>query len=125
MIYDSKHRIYTDNGISFFGLANLESIGLIRFDTARLFTKRTVLLIPPYAPGILAERAMDQVPVFYYGQRVTVELPQKEDPALIVGTVILTEPGQQLASVCDAHHVDGFIDYVKEKWKSFGYKIKP
>jgi hypothetical protein len=38
--------------------------------------------------------------------------------------VLLTQAGQQLAPICGAQPRDGFVDYVKEKWKSLGYKIE-
>jgi len=124
LIYDIRHSIYKENGISFFGLSNLESIGLIRYDNAG-FAKTTVLLMPSDTTGRTTEEAMHQVPTRYYGQSIVLELPQDADPALRIGTVMLTEPGEQLASVCDAHAVAGFVDYLKGKWKEFGYKIEP
>ena len=33
--------------------------------------------------------------------------------------VLLAKVGEELATVCKAHGVDGFEDYVKEKWAKY------
>ncbi len=110
LVYDSKSNIYTDNGIDFFTLSNLEGIGLVKFDTAAGFVRRE------FGPRGL---------VVYYDHRIWLELSNKDKSLLKIGFVMLTEPGLQLASVCGAQPVAGFVDYLKEKWKEFGYKIEP
>jgi hypothetical protein len=42
-----------------------------------------------------------------------------------LGHVLLTKVGQQLAPICGSRARDGFVEYLKEKWKSLGYKIDP
>jgi len=41
------------------------------------------------------------------------------DNELPIGKVMLTQVGEELATVCKAHGVDGFDDYVKEKWAKY------
>ena len=38
---------------------------------------------------------------------------------LPIGNVLLTKVGEELATVCVAPGVDGFDDYVKEKWAQY------
>jgi hypothetical protein len=126
LVYDQNDSIYTWNRIDLFTLSNLDSMGLVRFNPAGGFVQGTTLLIPSDTAGGFVQRDCGhKLPAFYYGQTIWLELPQKEKPALRLGKVILTEPGLELASICDAHPVDGFVDYLKEKWKEFGYKIEP
>jgi hypothetical protein len=112
LVYDVNNRIYIDNGIDFFTLSNLDSIGLIRFDNLA---------------GYVREDFGYKGFVLYHDQKVWLELPlqtKQTRSTLQLGSVLLTLAGRQLASVCRARPVDGFIDYVKEKWKGFGYKTE-
>ena len=46
------------------------------------------------------------------------EEPKDQDNELDIGKVLLTKVGEELATVCRVPGVAGFLDYVKEKWKS-------
>lgn len=46
-------------------------------------------------------------------------MENEKDNNLLIGTVILTQVGRELASVCQAQGVDGFVEYVKEQWKQY------
>jgi len=45
-------------------------------------------------------------------------MPKEHDNELEIGKVLLTKVGEELAAVCRVAGVDGFLDYVKEKWKA-------
>jgi hypothetical protein len=109
LIYDIGDKIYTGHGITFDTISNLESVGLIQFTLIK------------YRLVIPSDRGFTQ----YFDQRLWLEFPQGKKTELDIGQVLLTQAGRQLASFCGAGPVDGFIDYVKEKWKSFGYKTEP
>ncbi|RMH39903.1 MAG: DUF2806 domain-containing protein [Gammaproteobacteria bacterium] len=109
LIYDYRDEIYNRHGIHFDSLSHLESLGLIQFRTSGF--KRLGL------PKVTQ--------VFYYGQPLTLTLPKDEDNELDIGTVVLTRAGHELARICGARPVDGFFDYVKQRWKSFLPKEEP
>ena len=110
LIFDFQASIYNDQGINFDTLSHLESLGLIQFNTLSGFR---YLPFPKSAT------------VFYYGQPVTLTFPNDADNDLQLGNVLLTRAGQQLAQVCGSKPVDGFFQYVKEKWITKSLIPKP
>jgi len=101
LIFDVQAQIYEDAGINFGSLSHLESLGLIQFNHLSGFKRLRV----PKTPT-----------VFYYGQPVELTLPKDSDNEIELGHVLLTRAGQQLAPVCGSKSVDGFFEYVKERW---------
>jgi hypothetical protein len=59
------------------------------------------------------------------GQPVWIEFPESAEPGVQIGHVILTKAGQQLAPICGSRPREGFVEYVREKWRGFGYKTEP
>jgi hypothetical protein len=109
LIFDTEASIYNDIGINFSTLSYLDSIGLIHFNSLSTFAWTDL-------PNSFA--------VSYYEQPLSLVMKNKKDNKLEVGMVMLTQVGQELASVCHAEKVDGFYDYVKERWKQFIPEIK-
>lgn len=110
LIYDSEAEIYTSNGINFSTLSNLESIGLIRFESLAGYRRG----------GIRKSGYLD-----YFDKLIYIELPTDDKPRMALGKVLFTQIGQQLSKVISAAPVEGFEDYLKEHWKSLGYKTEP
>jgi uncharacterized protein DUF2806 len=110
LIYDIDHKIYTDREIVFGALSHLESIGLIQFNHLTSYVRR----------GLNSKGF-----VLYFGTPIYVEFPQPSNCEMQLGHVILTQSGRQLASICGGKPRDGFVEYAREKWKSFGYKTEP
>jgi hypothetical protein len=108
LIYDNENKIYVNNGIQFSTLTHLESIGLIRFDSLGGFT--------------LSEMGQ-KICIYYLGKKLWIEMNETENNKLRIGQVMLTRFGEQLISICASNPVEGFIDFVKEKWQSFGIKV--
>src|SRR5262249_43209010 len=108
LIYDTNHNIYNAHGINFMAIAHLESLGLIHFNNLSGYVRRG-----------FGQKGF----VNYFGNKVWIEFDK--DNELQLGQVLLTQAGQQLAPICGAEPRDGFVDYVKERWKSFGYKTEP
>ena len=44
-------------------------------------------------------------------------MPEDSGNKLEVGKVFLTKIGQELAPICESKPVEGFRDYVMDKWK--------
>lgn len=104
MIFDEQATIYNDKGINFATLSHLDSIGLIQFGSFSGFSRQGL-------PKTFA--------VLYYGQPLLLTMENEEDNEVNVGKVLLTQVGRELASVCQAQGVDGFVGYVKEQWKQY------
>ena len=108
LVYDTEDKIYTDHAVTFGNLVHLDSIGLIRLDTLGGF----VLTCPEWVGC-----------AYYHGAPVRVSWEKQEGyPKIDVGYVMLTQTGEELAPLCESRPVDGFVEYVKEKWKGRGYK---
>jgi hypothetical protein len=106
LVYDLKHDIYKHQQIDFPTLSHLDSIGLIRFDPLAGFT-RTGL--------------PKNFTTSYYDTELQLELPNNSDNSISVGKVMLTHVGYQLAPIAGGQRVNGFVDYVREKWKNLKY----
>jgi hypothetical protein len=101
LVYDLEDTIYTNAGLQFEKLTHLESLGLIRFEALSGFERR---------------RFMKSASVAYHGQGLRIEFPKEKDNRLTTGHALLTAAGQQLAPLCGSKPVDGFMEYVLNKW---------
>ncbi len=104
LIFDFTASIYNHKGINFGSLTHLDSIGLIQFSNLAGFSR---LSLPK------------ELRVSYYGIPLTLTMENEDQNSLDIGMVLLTQVGRELATVCKAPSVDGFFDYVKEKWKQY------
>ncbi|MEJ1366303.1 MAG: DUF2806 domain-containing protein [Candidatus Sedimenticola sp. (ex Thyasira tokunagai)] len=104
LIFDSEAPIYTDKGLGFEALSHLDSIGLIQFN---------------HVSGFLRTRLPKIITVSYCGEPLSLTLEKEEGNQLKIGMVLLTQAGKELALICQAPAVDGFVDYVKEKWSKY------
>jgi hypothetical protein len=102
LVFDVQDEIYNSNGINFDSLSHLETLGLIRFNNIAGFSR---LKLPK------------RFAVMYYGRPLQLEMEHESDNKLNLGNVLLTQAGQELAPVCGSKPVDGFFEYVQEKWK--------
>lgn len=102
LIFDTNADIYNDEKINFGSLSHLESIGLIQFN---------------HMSGFLRKSLPKKIAVLYYGEPLELELKNEKDNQLETGKVLLTQVGQELAQICGSKPVDGFFNYVKDKWK--------
>lgn len=101
LIFDDTASIYNDFGINFETLSHLDSIGLIQFRST----------------GFIMSNSRKNFAASYFGQSLPLVIKDEKDNTVKIGKVLLTQVGKELATVCKAQGVDGFIDYVKEKWK--------
>jgi hypothetical protein len=108
LIYDSEHSIYNSHGINFTTLSHLESIGLIHFDNIA---------------GYILKRVNQKGYVTYFNKKLWIEFPKPENNEMKMGKVMLTHAGKQLIKVCNSIPIEGFINFVRETWESYGYKV--
>ena len=103
LVFDDQADIYNNKEITFNSLIHLESIGLIQFNSLS---------------GFVTQSLPQKISVSYYGQVLELLFAKETDNKLDVGKVLLTKIGQELAPICESKPVDGFMDYVKDKWKN-------
>ena len=104
LVFDFQAEIYNKHGINFNSLSHLESIGLAQFDSVASLVQRNL-------PKKFA--------VHYYAKPLKLEMPKDTDNELGIGRVLLTKIGQELAPICGSESVEGFRDYVMDKWKQY------
>jgi hypothetical protein len=109
LVFDVSGEIYNRNGINFGTLVHLETLGLIRFDHLAGFTR---LPLPK------------AFKIDYFGKPLKLEMEKDAENVLVIGKVLLTNAGQQLAPISGAVPVDGFFEYVCEKWEKGSPSLK-
>lgn len=102
VMFDSRDKIYTDLGISFSSLNHLEAIGLIKFGAVSGFAQ---IRLPKNFTAI------------YCNKEISLVFEKDEGNELPVGQVLLTQAGTELARIIRVPCIEGFEDYLKEKWK--------
>ena len=103
LVFDYQADIYNNKEITFDSLSHLDSIGLIQFNSLE---------------GFAVEDLSQKTSVSYHGQVLELSFAKETDNELNIGKVLLTKIGQELAPICESKPVDGFMDYVKDKWKN-------
>jgi hypothetical protein len=103
LVFDIQGDIYARNNINFGTLSHLESLGLIQFNSIA---------------GLQRMRLPKTIAVFYNGRPVNLTFPSDANNSLQLGHVLFTRAGQQLAPVCGCTEVEGFFDFVYERWAS-------
>ena len=101
LIFDDKESIYNEQSINFGKLTHLDDIGLINFESLAGFKR---LKLP------------QKITIQYYGIFLNIEFQNPENNELGVGNVLLTYTGKQLSLVCVSQQIEGFYDFVIEKW---------
>jgi len=104
LLFNHEDDIYNDRGLNFGTLTHLDSIGLIQFDSLY---------------GFMRVGLSKTLTVSYYQQPLVLTVEKNSENQLLIGTVLLTKVGEELANVCKVPGVDGFVDYVKDKWKQY------
>ena len=103
LVFDVKADIYNRHGIYFENLIHLASIGLIQFENL----------------GFQQNYLPRKFVWHYYNIPLILEMPKDTDNQLQIGTVVLTKIGKELAPICGSKPVEGFYEYVKERWKEY------
>lgn len=100
LVLGSGEEIYNRHGIHFYALGSLNSLGLIQVGDM----------------GVTLRRQPKTISVFYYGRSVQLTFPNNADNTLQLGEVLLTQSGRELATVIDSEPIDGFFEFVYDKW---------
>jgi Protein of unknown function (DUF2806) len=105
LIYDDRASIYTDFGIDFTALEHLDDIGLISFNFGN-----------PYQLVQLPKQTCTS----YHEAKIYLDFPLEQNNNLIIGKVILTRAGKELASICNSEHIPDFLEYILGLWRDQG-----
>ena len=109
LVFDEQSEIYNKHGINFGTLKHLEDIRLVQFAGPNNFGR------------VDLPKRFD---VHYYGRWLRLEMPNETGNVLDVGQILLTKIGQELAPICGSKPVDGFYEYVKDRWKRYLPKVE-
>lgn len=110
VIFDLENEIYSKNGIGLVGLMQLDSLGLIRYESGlTVFTKQ-------YFPKTFSIR--------YYDKLINLEMEKENNNQLEVGRVLLTQAGQELIPLVEGKPDIDILKYSIGKWQEKGILIK-
>ena len=104
LIFDTQAKIYNDNGINFGSVIHLESLGLIQFESLS---------------GYNRQKLPKNFTVLYCSKPLHLTMPKDVDNELLIGQVLLTRAGQELAAICESPGIAEFREYVEGQWKDF------
>ena len=110
LVFDAQNSIYNKNGINFDTLSHLDSIGLISFGGITGYNKQGL-------PKTFS--------VLYCGKPLVLTMQGEKDNTISIGNALFTKIGHELLKISQSQSVDGFEDYVKEKWKAHIKNDKP
>ena len=105
LILDQKDDIYLKSDITFSTLNHLESIGLIKLNNLQNF---------------VLQNLPKKVTLMCFGIPINFVLPSETNNNLDIGSVMLTQAGQQLAPICGARLNPEFLNYMIEHYKKKG-----
>lgn len=109
LVFNERSEIYNKRGINCDALFHLEAIGLITYSGTVDFVEED-----------LPRRFF----VHYYNKSLLVEISHHTRNVLEVGKVRLTKIGEELAPICGSTPVDGFCEYVKNRWMGYVTKVE-
>ena len=101
LVFDIQAEIYNKHGIDFDTLNHLENIGLIELQGPAGFAIG-------FSKG-----------VYYYNKCLNLDMPGDPNKTIPIGHTLLTKVGKELFPICGSQPVDGFYEYVKERWKEY------
>ena len=108
LIVSHQDEIYNEYGINYTSLSHLASIGLVDFHSLGQYN---IL-------GI----TRDTFIVSYFEKSCLLDISGIPKKKIETGQIKFTKIGEELAPLCDSRQVDGFFDYVLEKWSKYSPK---
>ncbi len=101
LVYDTGHDIYNKCEIGLATISHLESLGVIRY----------------HEPGYVKVTDLPKIAqTAYQDNLVTLTFPKDDGNDLNIGHVIFTFAGLQLSTICEPTPVEGFFEYVYDRW---------
>ncbi len=104
LVMSHTESIYTSQHLNFYELDQLNGIGLIQFRTTG------------HAFNV---NEYSDFTVQYFGKELILSPAKINSGDLNIGNVLLTKIGEQLAPLCVGEPVDGFYEYIRNKWAQY------
>ena len=101
--------IYKKQGINFETLTHLDSLGLIKFNNLA---------------GFVLQNLPKKLTLSYYGTLILFTLQSESNNDLEVGSVLLTQVGQQLAPICGSSMNPELLTFMFDHYRSKGIKAE-
>ena len=108
LVFDLEDHIYASHRIRFDAINRLSEIGLIEYSHLTGF--------------VLKKVKPDRYSASYFGKIIYWEISATQDE-FDIGKIRLTMIGKELQRICGAKPIDGFLEYVVEKWSKYSAKI--
>lgn len=108
LILEYEAKIYVEYGVGFNTLKHLEDIELINLESVALFKMHK-------QPRVVV--------IEYYGSQLKIVFKKPDDNDFVIGHAVFTKTGEQLARICGAEPIDGFVDYAIEQWRKKGLSV--
>ncbi len=109
LIYKDKNDFYRNNGLAFSDLKELDSLGLINFDSVGGFGGFSLFL------------QNTNVELHYCDTIFVLSIDSKE---FNLGHVLPTEIGRELLMVSNSKPIQGFVEFLEERFTELGYDPK-
>lgn len=108
LIFDDTDEVYVENGVTNERLRHAQDLGLISYFEDHLFGH----------PGYCLADVPEVVTATYFGDRLQVRSRSADGEQVPIGRVIFTRAGKEIVSIAGGRKVNGFWDYVKDRWAS-------
>ena len=105
LVFELNAPIFMNEGLSFDALRELEALGILSVGAA------TNTMSGPSRF------------VFAYPTSHIIDTPGNHEGGLESGHVLPSYAGYELLNLCTPKSVDGFVDYVSDKWRSHGHEV--
>jgi len=105
LVFDLSANIYAERGINLVQLEHLDDIGLINLESIGGYTH---------------QKLPQKIIVTYFETPVTLAWENEAKNELDVGKCLLTKAGKQLAPICNATPIDGFLEHALQHWQTKG-----
>ena len=108
LVFDEADKVYTENGVTIERLRHAQDLGLISYGENPIFGH----------PGYCLTDVSKILTVTYFGERLRVRSQSADGKPVPIGRVIFTRAGEEIVSIAGGRTVNGFWDYVKDRWVS-------
>lgn len=103
LVYDLNNEIYFSNRIHFGILNHLDTIGLITLDLNNGYD--------------LVVEDDEYENITYFGEKIQFDgMKMRHENKFVLGSVILTDTGFELAQICNPEPIEGFVTYLNMVW---------
>ena len=108
VVFDTQEEIYNKQGINFRTLIHLDNAGLLQFNNLT---------------GFKYKNLQKRITISYYTRPINIEFPNVSDNNLDIGRILLSQAGEELATICGSLPDEEIYYFTIEQWKKKGLII--